>query len=71
MTATREQDEVILRGLWLLKKGLTTTTVASIVGKDRANLMKSMKNVFTADMSCGDHPADILPHYPSSMRPNR
>lgn len=63
MAATREQDEVLLSALRLLRRGVKMRTVARHVGKDPSNLMKAVRAVMVDDMA-HDDPKVVAPHYP-------
>jgi len=66
MTATREQDEVLLSALRLLKMGVRISAVARRLGKDPGNLTKAVRAVLRDDLE-HDDPISVVQHYPSSM----
>lgn len=64
MTATRQQDEVLLEALALLRGGLPITAVARALEKDTSNLRKALRAVVCDD---AEHDGDVLRHYPRNL----
>lgn len=64
---TREQDEVLLRALSLMRKGRGLRATARVVKRDPSTLRRSMRKVFEDDL-LHDTPASVLPHYPESLK---
>lgn len=67
MTATRQNDEVIVDALALMRSGLNLSRTARRLGKNPSNLGKSLRAVLRDDLECDDDPIEIVEAYPTSL----
>lgn len=67
MTATRQNDEVIVDALALMRSGLNLSRTAARLGKNPSNLGKSLRAVLRDDLECCDDPIEIDEAYPTSL----
>ena len=65
MSATRQQDEMLVDALALLCRGTSLAETARIVGKGRPNLRIALRKVLLEDLA-HDGPA-VIPHSPKSI----
>ena len=63
---TRYHDEILLRALDLLRRGLCMSAVAKRLDRDPSNLTKALRAVLRDDLQ-HDDPLDVIQHYPSNL----
>ena len=66
MSATRQQDEILVDALALLCRGISLAETARIVGKGRPNLRTALRKVLLEDLAHDDRDS-VLPAYPRSI----
>ena len=66
MSATREQDNMLVDALALLCRGVSIAETARRVGKQRAALRIALRKVLREDLAHDDRDA-VLPCYPQSI----
>ena len=66
MSATREQDNMLVDALALLCRGVSIAETARRVGKQRAALRIALRKVLLEDLAHDDRDA-VLPCYPQSI----
>ena len=63
MSATRNQDDMLVNALAMLCRGVSMAETARRVGKQRAALRIALRKVLREDLM-HDDPAIVLPRYP-------
>lgn len=63
---SRYHDELLLRALDLLRRGLTMSAVARRLGRDPSNLTKALRTVLRDDLE-HDDPCEVIEHYPHNL----